>query len=74
MHSDHLLAQDPMPEPNPEQTASIFSMSIYTFLDGIIFKAYRMPHLPWEELPPLADYDYAKNLVKRSFPVGRVQN
>ncbi|KAI0650859.1 multidrug resistance-associated ABC transporter [Trametes meyenii] len=59
--------KDPMPEPNPEQTASIFSMSIYTFLDGIIFKAYRMPHLPWEELPPLADYDYAKNLVKRSF-------
>ncbi|KAI0329604.1 multidrug resistance-associated ABC transporter [Cubamyces sp. BRFM 1775] len=60
--------KDPMPQPNPEQTASLFSMSIYTFLDGIIFKAYRMPHLPWEELPPLADYDYAKNLVKRSFP------
>ncbi|KAL1937768.1 hypothetical protein VTO73DRAFT_12921 [Trametes versicolor] len=60
--------KDPMPEPNPEQTASVFSMSIYTFLDGIIFKAYRMPHLPWEELPPLADYDYAKNLVNRSFP------
>ncbi|KAI0371499.1 multidrug resistance-associated ABC transporter [Pilatotrama ljubarskyi] len=60
--------KDPMPEVNPEQTASIISMSIYAFLDGIIFKAYRMPHLPWEELPPLADYDYAKNLVKRSFP------
>ncbi|KAI8982789.1 multidrug resistance-associated ABC transporter [Trametes punicea] len=60
--------KDPAPEVNPEQTASIFSMSVYTFLDGIIFKAYRMPHLPWEELPPLADYDYAKNLVKRSFP------
>lgn len=65
--------QDPMPEPNPEQTASIFSMSIYTFLDGIIFKAYRMPHLPWEELPPLADYDYAKNLVNRSFPVSHLR-
>ncbi|KAI0677672.1 hypothetical protein C8Q78DRAFT_1003851 [Trametes maxima] len=59
--------KDPMPEPNPEQTASIVSTAVYTFLDGIIFKAYRMPHLPWEELPPLADYDYAKNLVKRSF-------
>ncbi|OSD04422.1 multidrug resistance-associated ABC transporter [Trametes coccinea BRFM310] len=60
--------KDPMPEVNPEQTASLFSMSVYTFLDGIIFKAYRMPHLPFDELPPLADYDYAKNLVKRSFP------
>ncbi|KAI9059804.1 multidrug resistance-associated ABC transporter [Trametes sanguinea] len=60
--------KDPMPEVNPEQTASIFSMSVYTFLDGIIFKAYRLPHLPFDELPPLADYDYAKNLVKRSFP------
>ncbi|KAI0832850.1 multidrug resistance-associated ABC transporter [Trametes gibbosa] len=63
-----LNPKDPMPQVNPEQTASLFSMSFYTFLDGIIFKAYRMPHLPWEELPPLADYDYAKNLVARSFP------
>ncbi|KAI0638608.1 multidrug resistance-associated ABC transporter [Trametes polyzona] len=60
--------KEPMPVVNPEQTASIVSMAVYTFLDGIIFKAYRMPHLPWEELPPLADYDYAKNLVARSFP------
>ncbi|CDO77193.1 hypothetical protein BN946_scf184747.g6 [Trametes cinnabarina] len=60
--------KDPMPEVNPEQTASILSMAFYSFLDGIIFKAYRMPHLPFDELPPLADYDYAKNLVKRSFP------
>lgn len=55
--------------PNPEQTASILSMSIYTFLDSIIWKAYKVPHLPIDELPPLADYDYAKNLVKRAFPV-----
>ncbi|KAH9854915.1 multidrug resistance-associated ABC transporter [Lenzites betulinus] len=60
--------KDPMPEVNPEQTASLISMAFYGFLDGIIFKAYRMPHLPWEELPPLADYDYARNLVARSFP------
>ena len=55
---------------NPEQTASILSMSVYTFLDGIIWKAYQVPHLPYEELPPLADYDRTKHLVKRSFPVG----
>ncbi|KAI0774725.1 multidrug resistance-associated ABC transporter [Trametes elegans] len=60
--------KEPASEVNPEQTASIVSMSIYTFLDGIIFKAYRMPHLPWQELPPLADYDFAKNLRKRAFP------
>jgi hypothetical protein len=26
-----------------------------------------MPHLPYDELPPLADYDYAKHLVARGF-------
>ena len=29
--------------------------------------AWRMPHLPYEELPPLADYDYAEHLKARSF-------
>ena len=61
--------QDPAPEVNPEQTASILSVAVYTFLDAIIWKAYKVPHLPLEELPPLADYDYAKNLVKRAFKV-----
>ena len=42
---------------------------LYNFLDSIVFKAYRVPHLPISELPPLADYDYGKNLVKRSFKV-----
>ncbi|KAI0750650.1 hypothetical protein C8Q80DRAFT_1097969 [Daedaleopsis nitida] len=60
--------KDPSPVPNPEQTASILSFSIFTFLDKIIWKAYKVPHLPLEELPPIADYDYAKNLVKRAFP------
>ncbi|RPD81341.1 multidrug resistance-associated ABC transporter [Lentinus tigrinus ALCF2SS1-7] len=59
--------KEPAPEVNPEQTASILSIAVYTFLDGIIWKAYKVPHLPLEELPPLADYDYAKNLVKRAF-------
>ncbi|RDX55372.1 hypothetical protein OH76DRAFT_1428233 [Lentinus brumalis] len=60
--------KDPAPEVNPEQTASILSIAIYTFLDSIIWKAYKVPHLPLDELPPIADYDYAKNLVKRAFP------
>ena len=62
--------QDPSEKVNAEQTASILSMCFYTFLDGIIWKAYQVPHLPYEELPPLADYDRTKHLVKRSFPVG----
>ncbi|KAI0068098.1 P-loop containing nucleoside triphosphate hydrolase protein [Artomyces pyxidatus] len=59
--------QDPAPEPNPEQTASILSFVTYTFLDPIVFLAYRVPHLSLDKLPPLADYDYARNLVASSF-------
>lgn len=42
---------------------------IFTWLDKTVLKAYRVPHLPIEELPPLADYDQAHNLVQRSFKV-----
>ncbi|KAI0306147.1 hypothetical protein B0F90DRAFT_1814940 [Multifurca ochricompacta] len=52
---------------NPEQTASRLSMLTYTFIDPIVFMAYRVPHLSNDMLPPLADYDYTKNLVRRSF-------
>ena len=62
--------QKPTEKVNLEQTAFILSMSVYTFLDGIIWKAYQVPHLPYEELPPLADYDCTKHLVNRLFLVG----
>lgn len=45
-------------------------MMMYTFLDPIVFKAYSVPHLSHDMLPPLADYDYTKNLVRGSFKVG----
>ncbi len=45
-------------------------MMTYTFLDPIVFKANRVTHLSHDKLPPLADYDYTKNLVRRSFKVG----
>ncbi|KAL6299635.1 multidrug resistance-associated ABC transporter [Sparassis latifolia] len=61
-------SMDPMPVPNPEQTASILSLILYTWLDPTVFTAYRVPHLPLERLPPLADYDYTSNLIKKSFP------
>ncbi|KAI0052966.1 hypothetical protein FA95DRAFT_1579668 [Auriscalpium vulgare] len=59
--------QDPFLEPNLEQTAPILSMALYTFLDPIVFLANRVSHLTHDQLPPLADYDHAKNLVQRSF-------
>ncbi|KAJ6611201.1 hypothetical protein B0H10DRAFT_2165893 [Mycena sp. CBHHK59/15] len=59
---------NPMPIPNAEQTASILSLVLYFFLDDVIFLAYRLPYLPHEMLPPLADYDYAQYLKARSFP------
>ncbi|KAL0957019.1 hypothetical protein HGRIS_003120 [Hohenbuehelia grisea] len=58
---------NPSKEPNPEQTASILSLLLYAFLDPIIFLAYRIPHLSLDKLPPLADYDSASSLRKRSF-------
>jgi hypothetical protein len=63
------MIQNPMPETNPEQTASILSLALYSFLDPIIFLAYRIPHLKFEQFPPLCDYDAAENLKARAFPV-----
>ncbi|KAI0052513.1 P-loop containing nucleoside triphosphate hydrolase protein [Auriscalpium vulgare] len=59
--------KEPSPVPNAEQTAPILSLALYTFLDPIIFLANRVPHLSHDQLPPIADYDRAKNLVQRSF-------
>ncbi|KAI0258843.1 P-loop containing nucleoside triphosphate hydrolase protein [Gloeopeniophorella convolvens] len=62
-------SKEPAPVPNPEQTASMFSMAIHSYIDPLIWLAYRIPHLAHDQLPPIADYDKAKNLVKRSFPI-----
>lgn len=53
---------------NEEQTASLVSFFLYFFLDSIITAAWRVPHLPADQLPVLADYDWAEHLVKKSFP------
>ncbi|KAH9059057.1 hypothetical protein EDB87DRAFT_1832312 [Lactarius vividus] len=55
---------------NPEQTASLLSMVLYTYLDPIVFLAYRVPHLSHDMLPPLADYDYTRNLHLDTFSGG----
>ncbi|KAF7368865.1 ATP-binding cassette transporter [Mycena venus] len=58
----------PMTVANPEQTASIFSSALYFFLDPIIALAYRVPHLSFDQLPPLCDYDEGNHLKAKAFP------
>lgn len=58
-----------MAVPNPEQTASLFSFFTYIWLEPTVWRAYRLPHLPTSELPPLCDYDEVGNLIKQSYPV-----
>ncbi|KAJ7347434.1 hypothetical protein DFH08DRAFT_960765 [Mycena albidolilacea] len=58
----------PMPVPNPEQTASPLSLILFSFLDPVIVLAYKLPHLPFDLLPPLADSDASENLKTRGFP------
>ena len=54
---------------NDEQTCSIISLVFYTYLDPVIFLGARVPHLSYDQLPPLSDTDYAKHLTGNAFPV-----
>ena len=58
-----------MKVPNPEQTASIVSLILYSFLDPLVFEAYKVPHLSHERLPAIADYDHTEYLRGKAFPV-----
>jgi len=55
-------------KPNDEQTSSWIAFLCYTPLDPLVYEAAKTPHLPYESLPPLADYDRAEWLAKKSFP------
>lgn len=55
--------------PNPEQTASYFSLLTYSYLDRLILQAFRVPHLKLEELPPLQEKHTAAFVCERAFPV-----
>ncbi|KAJ4000261.1 hypothetical protein F5050DRAFT_1804229 [Lentinula boryana] len=59
--------KNPLPEPNPEQTASIFSLVTYAFLDRLVLAAYRVSHLDFNQLPPLNDHDSAEHMKSLSF-------
>jgi len=56
---------------NDEQTCSIISLAFYAHLDPIIFLGARVPHLNYDQLPPLSDTDCVKNLTRIAFPVRR---
>ncbi|TRM65976.1 hypothetical protein BD626DRAFT_427540 [Schizophyllum amplum] len=58
--------QNPM-DPSDEQTASWVSFATYAFLDPIIAKALKMPHLGAEHFPPLCDYDRSQYLRAKTF-------
>ncbi|KAL7284523.1 hypothetical protein ACG7TL_001814 [Trametes sanguinea] len=56
-------------QPSPEQTASLFSLLFYTYLESFIWRARRLSHVHLDMLPLLRDYDHLKNLVGRAFPI-----
>ncbi|CCM05744.1 uncharacterized protein FIBRA_07976 [Fibroporia radiculosa] len=47
-------------EPGPEQTASLLSVLLTSWLDKTVIDAYRLPHLPVDRFPPLADSDHSQ--------------
>ncbi|KAG9126177.1 hypothetical protein FRC07_004584 [Ceratobasidium sp. 392] len=59
--------KNPSSEPNPEQTTPLINFMLFSFLDPLVWAAYRAPKLEYEQLPPLADYDRASYLKQRSF-------
>ncbi|KAG8687950.1 hypothetical protein FRC08_011696, partial [Ceratobasidium sp. 394] len=59
--------KNPSSEPNPEQTTPLIHLVLFSFLDPLVWTAYRSPKLEYEQLPPLADYDRAAYLKQRSF-------
>ncbi|KDR82378.1 hypothetical protein GALMADRAFT_56800 [Galerina marginata CBS 339.88] len=61
-------SENPMPSPNPEQTASLFSLLTYSFMDSTVFLGYKVPHLSVDQLSPLADYDASKYQTEKNFP------
>ncbi|OSD04848.1 P-loop containing nucleoside triphosphate hydrolase protein [Trametes coccinea BRFM310] len=63
-----LFVQEPL-QPSAEQTASLFSLLFYTYLESFIWRSRRLSRITYEMLPPLSDYDHLKHLISRMFPV-----
>lgn len=67
----------PVDQIHPEQTASWLSLMFFEFMTGLVWKAWKSPSLPYDELHPMADYDKADHLYKHNVanldPVKRQQ-
>ncbi|KZT60639.1 P-loop containing nucleoside triphosphate hydrolase protein [Calocera cornea HHB12733] len=58
--------ENPAAESAPDQTASILGFLFFSFLSPMVFRAWRLPSLPYDKLPPLPDTDWSVNLRKRA--------
>lgn len=58
--------QHPSPpgEIHPEQTSPLLFYIFFEYMTGLVWKAWKTPALPYEDLHPLADYDGAEYLYK----------
>ena len=61
--------QNVEPPATPEQTASLFSLLTYGFLDEVVALPRRNTTIPAEMLPSLSDYDHAEILLERGVGV-----
>jgi hypothetical protein len=59
----------PQDKVNPEQTASLASYFFFSYVQHVIVSAHVNEGEKHPVLPPLADVDYTRNLVKTSYPV-----
>ena len=51
---------------HPEQTASWLSLLFFEFMTGLVWKAWKSPSLPYDDLHTMADYDKADFLYKHN--------
>lgn len=61
-------AKNPIPMPNPEQTASWISRITFSYIDAVILLGTKVAHLRHDQLPPLCDDDYAEYQTRAAFP------
>ncbi|KAF9054886.1 multidrug resistance-associated ABC transporter [Panaeolus papilionaceus] len=53
---------------SPEQTASIFSKLMFTFMDPVVSLGRRVPHLTRDQMPALPSDESAKFQTEKAFP------
>ncbi|KIJ48474.1 hypothetical protein M422DRAFT_247819 [Sphaerobolus stellatus SS14] len=65
----HYIPVDPTDAkaPSPQQIASPLSILLFSWLDGLVWRATQVEHLPMEELPALPDSSQASILSRSAF-------